>query len=220
MNRNSPTVRHEFRMLPRGIVSSTNPADVIHFYYWPIIGWLFRKRCRMLLDIVGNRHYDSILEVAYGSGVLFPSLASMGNRLYGVDLHENAKTVGDMLGKLDVHAHFMRGDAMSIPCKDESVDCVVSLSMVEHLTDPGAAIGEMLRVLKPGGTLGLGFPVRNPWMDAGIRAFGFDTRKIHPSSHRDILRAVEKHRPIENFVKVPSFFPTDFSFYNCCSVTK
>jgi SAM-dependent methyltransferase len=49
------------------------------------------------------------------------------------------------------------GDAEELPFADETFDTVVSLGSLEHFLHPEAAIAEMARVLKTGGTLILTF---------------------------------------------------------------
>lgn len=48
--------------------------------------------------------------------------------------------------------------ADDLPFLDDSVDGLVSISVLEHLRDPDRALAEMLRVLKPGGVLLLFVP--------------------------------------------------------------
>jgi len=50
------------------------------------------------------------------------------------------------------------GDARSIPLSDASMDVVLATQVLEHIPDPVAVIGEIRRVLKPGGTLLLSVP--------------------------------------------------------------
>lgn len=50
------------------------------------------------------------------------------------------------------------GDAHRLPFRDEALDVVVSQEVFEHLTDPQVALGEVARVLKPGGQLYLQVP--------------------------------------------------------------
>lgn len=42
-------------------------------------------------------------------------------------------------------------DATRLPFKDASVDCVFSRTFMEHVPEPGKALAEIARVLKPGG---------------------------------------------------------------------
>jgi SAM-dependent methyltransferase len=50
------------------------------------------------------------------------------------------------------------GDARVMPFADASMDVVLCTQVLEHIPDPIAAIGEIRRVLKPGGTLLLTVP--------------------------------------------------------------
>lgn len=45
------------------------------------------------------------------------------------------------------------GDALQLPVKSESVDLLVSSSVIEHLPDPERAASEQFRVVKPGGSV-------------------------------------------------------------------
>jgi len=50
------------------------------------------------------------------------------------------------------------GDARVMPFSDASMDVVLATQVLEHIPDPIAVIGEIRRVLKPGGTLLLSVP--------------------------------------------------------------
>jgi len=190
------------------------------YYYWPLVGWFYRKRLEMMLDIIGDGPYESILEVAYGSGVFMPTLARLCRSLHGIDLHDKVDIVQKTLGKGNVRAQLVSGNALNMPYENERFDCVVCVSMLEHVVNPGDFIDEMLRILKSGGVLALGFPCRNPAMNIFFKMLGFNPRKIHPSSHKDILNALHS-RPVTLVARAfPSVIPLDSALYCCCLVRK
>jgi ubiquinone/menaquinone biosynthesis C-methylase UbiE len=49
----------------------------------------------------------------------------------------------------------VEGDAQSLPLPDASTDAVMLVSMLHHVDDPGAALAEARRILRPGGRLAL-----------------------------------------------------------------
>ena len=62
----------------------------------------------------------------------------------------------------------MRGDATRLPFADATFDCVVTSEVLEHIQDDVAAIAELARVLRPGGSLAVTVPTWWPekinWM--------------------------------------------------------
>ena len=52
----------------------------------------------------------------------------------------------------------LRGDATRLPIADASLDLVISFDVLEHLHDDTAAVAEVRRVLRPGGTYVVAVP--------------------------------------------------------------
>ncbi|MFH1549893.1 MAG: ubiquinone/menaquinone biosynthesis methyltransferase [Planctomycetota bacterium] len=77
------------------------------------------------------------------------------------------------------------GSAQCLPFGDDSFDVVVSAFGVRNISDPGAALAEMARVLKTGGVVGILEFVRP---DRATRAARFYLRRIIPLVGRMILR--------------------------------
>jgi SAM-dependent methyltransferase len=95
-----------------------------------------------------------VLDVACGTGVAALTAARMGARVTGLDLtpellaraRENAQ-----LADLDVEWH--EGDVEQLPFGDAAFDVVLSQYGHIFAPRPEVAVSEMLRVLRPGGTI-------------------------------------------------------------------
>ncbi|MGH9087406.1 MAG: class I SAM-dependent methyltransferase, partial [Acidimicrobiales bacterium] len=68
-------------------------------------------------------------------------------------------------GELDegtVRAGAVRGDALRLPFADATFDRVIASEVLEHISDDVAAMGELARVLRPGGTMAVTVPRFGP----------------------------------------------------------
>ena len=107
-----------------------------------------------VVGIAGITAGQDVLDVGCGTGVVALTAARTGARVRGLDLtpallehaRENARVAG-------VEIDFVEGDAEALPYADASFDVVVS--QFGHMFAPRAevSLSEMLRVLKPGGTI-------------------------------------------------------------------
>src|SRR5688572_14105731 len=144
---------------PRGTLTPNNDVDPLAFYYKPVVGRVFRARIDLGLSLLDDR-YDSLLEIGYGSGLLLPTLARATGRLLALDLEPPPPGLEGFLRGRGVEATLLRGDVRAIPLPDREADCVVAFSIFEHVG--GAALdqglGEVARVLRPGGTFLVGCP--------------------------------------------------------------
>jgi len=95
-----------------------------------------------------------VLDVGCGTGVVAVTAARLGARVTGLDLtpalleraRENAQVAG-------VEISWREGDVESLPFEDARFDVVLSQFGHMFAPRPEVAIAEMLRVLKPGGTI-------------------------------------------------------------------
>jgi len=107
-----------------------------------------------LVKRAGVRAGQRVLDVACGTGVVSVTAARVGARVTGLDLtpelleraRENARIAG-----VDVDWH--EGDVEKLPFGDAAFDVVLSEFGHIFAPRPEVALGEMLRVLKPGGTI-------------------------------------------------------------------
>ena len=206
------------RIPPRDVVPKPDDDDPIDYYYKPLTGRLYRARLARAVDLLGDARYAALLEIGYGSGVFLLELAHHADRLAAIDIHPQSAAVDEMLTGLGVEAELFEASLFELPFAAGEFDALVCLSVLEHLTELSRALDEFRRVLEPGGVAVLGFPARNPLTDAFFRLAGYSPRAIHPSGHRDILGAAERHPGfrVERREHFPSLLPMSFSAYVLC----
>ena len=211
-------MRDELLIPPKGMAPKPDGDDPIDYYYHPLVGWLYRARLGLAADLLGARQFDSLLEVGYGSGIFLLELARHADRIAGIDIHTESASVNGMLERLDLEADLREGTLFELPWEEGAFDALVCLSVLEHLVELDAALDEFRRVLRPGAVAVLGFPARNPLTDSFFRLVGYNPRAIHPSSHTDILGAVERHPgfTVEARRRFPRLLPTPVSAYVAC----
>ena len=97
---------------------------------------------------------DRVLDIACGTGVVSITAARMGAAVTGLDLTpELVQRARENAHISQVEVEFHEGDAESLPFADSSFDIVLSQFGHIFAPRPEVAISEMLRVLKPGGTI-------------------------------------------------------------------
>jgi len=95
-----------------------------------------------------------ILEVGVGRGDLLVQMAGESVELFGCDLSEgNLAAASARFRSLGFPVSLCHADAESLPFRAASFDAVYSLSVLWYLPNPGAAVAEMCRVARPGGTI-------------------------------------------------------------------
>ncbi|OBA60500.1 methyltransferase [Mycobacterium sp. 1100029.7] len=83
-------------------------------------------------------------------------------------------------------AKAVAGDALSLPYPDETFDCVIASEILEHITRDDAAIAELIRVLKVGGTLVVTVP---RWLPEQVCWLLSDEYHANLGGHIRIYRA-------------------------------
>lgn len=112
---------------------------------------LFREWAPRVLGAADVDEGDRVVDVACGTGVLARAAAdcvTASGRVVGVDPNPGMLTVA---GRLDDRVDWRSGTAEALPCADGSFDRVVSQFGMMFFPDAQRAVGEMMRVLAPGG---------------------------------------------------------------------
>ncbi len=94
--------------------------------------------------------HGSVLDVACGTGDMASELCSRGCTVVGVDLSEEMLAIAR---RKVVNGKWEMADAENLPFEDGSFDAVTCAFGVRNFVHLEQGLSEMLRVLKPGGTM-------------------------------------------------------------------
>lgn len=116
---------------------------------------------RAVTRAVAPRPEDRVLDLAAGTGTSSLALAASGANCVACDFSlgmlrsgvTRVSAVARRRGTPPGAVRFVAGDAMHLPFRDESFDAVTITFGLRNVTRPQAALGEMLRVTRPGGRL-------------------------------------------------------------------
>lgn len=122
------------------------------------------------------------LDVGCGAGLLSEPLARMGAEVTGVD------AAAENIGAARAHAE---GQGLTIDYRageldqlgDGRFDLVVSMEVVEHVTDPAAFVAGLAKRLAPGGLLILSTPNRTALSRLALITIGEGLGKIPKGTH-------------------------------------
>jgi trans-aconitate methyltransferase len=126
-----------------------NAAEVYEEFFLPA---LFQQWVTHVANAAGVQAGHRVLDVACGTGVLARAIAERvgSNHLVGVDVNEGMLEVAKRKAP---EIDWKQGQAESLPFDDNTFDKVVSQFGLMFFQDRPAALREMRRVLKPGGSM-------------------------------------------------------------------
>jgi len=199
----------KLKLLPYHEYSGVDRNDPLRFYFWPVIGKMYRRRIELCLaECAGG---ERVLEVGFGAGVTFLNLHDKYKEIYGLDLNASVEDVAAVFRARQIETHLQNGSVLTTPYPDDFFDTVLLISILEHLkpSEQIQAFGEARRVLKPGGQVIYGVPVERRLMVAMFWLLGFNIREHHFSTQKDVFDAansVLKKVKVIRMQSVPSFF--------------
>lgn len=137
---------------------------------------------------------DDVLDIACGTGNAAIQAALAGGEVTGVDLTPELFEAGRRrAARAGVEVEFVEGDAEALPFEDSTFDVVLSTFGLMFAPRHAVAAGEVARVLRPGGRIGLA-----TWDPAGTVGEMFRTMARHlppppPIAQSPLLWGEEAH---------------------------
>jgi ubiquinone/menaquinone biosynthesis C-methylase UbiE len=160
-------------------------------YPGPLLDWVIAQ--------AGVRPGDAVLDLGCGTGILTRLLAERGLKVVGVDPNQ------DMLDQArqaspESEIDYRRGDAETTGLRDGSVS-LVTVAQAFHWFDLDSALGEIHRVVRPGGRAAALWNIRGegPFMgayDALLRRFSSEYEVLE--SWESTLERLKRHTRVRD----------------------
>ncbi|MTH78786.1 class I SAM-dependent methyltransferase [Paracoccus aestuariivivens] len=127
-----------------------------------------------MLDRIRGRGFENALDVGCGEGRFCRMMAELGLATTGID--PTARLIETARAR-HPQGEYLEAQAEALPFADASFDLVLSYLTLIDIDDSNAAIAEMARVLRPGGTLLISnlnsFSTAGSWQGEGDSARGY-----------------------------------------------
>ncbi len=128
--------------------------DIHSMFYDATFGRLVKRRIERAIHHMNISETDLVLDLGIGTGVslnYYPQHA----RVTGVDLSAGMlrKAREKIRERQLSHANVFQADALRLPYADACFDAVAISFGLRNVEDPAAALRELRRVTRPGGTL-------------------------------------------------------------------
>ena len=129
------------------------PLETAEIYESKFVPALFADWAPHVVETGDVAAGQSVLDVACGTGIVARTAAErvgLSGRVVGVDLNKAMLTVAE---RVCPGVELRQADVTALPFEDGTFDVVLCQMALMFFPDPGAAIREMGRVVKPQGTV-------------------------------------------------------------------
>ncbi|HUO71413.1 MAG TPA: methyltransferase domain-containing protein [Solirubrobacteraceae bacterium] len=128
---------------------------------------------RAMVALAGLEPGVRVIDLACGTGNAALHAAAAGAWVIGIDSAPRLLEVArDRARARGLSVHFREGDLLDLPVADDAADLLLSVFGVIFAPDPGGALGEIARVVRPGGRVLLSAWVPAGPIDAMLTAMG------------------------------------------------
>lgn len=104
--------------------------------------------------MVGERKVGALLDVGTGTGRILELLSDKADRLVGIDASAAMLSVARAnLNRAGIAARLAQDDVYALSLPSDRFDLVIIHQVLHYLDDPGRAIREAARTLRPGGQI-------------------------------------------------------------------
>ncbi len=178
------------------------------WFQTPIGSLVKRYECDLLLELLQPQQGETILDVGCGTGIFSIEILSRGPGIVGLEL--SRPMITRALKKARGYPFQpVVGNMMSLPFSDGVFDKTVSMTALEFVADAAAAVAELFRVTRKGGTVvATTLNSLSPWATRRMRKAAEGHRLFQKMFFRspDDMHAVA---PVDGIVKTAIHFAKD-----------
>ena len=144
---------------------------------------------RLLADTPGSSHLD----VGSGTGALAAGAAAIGRTVVAVDADPEMVA----LSSATVPGSVVQGSLPCLPFADGTFDAVTANFVINQVSDPGAAMGELARVVRPGGRVAATIWPAEAAAWASLVAGAFDAAGVVPGASSRLAAELDFERSVD-----------------------
>ena len=163
---------------------------------------LSRPECLDLRERVSSRLSGEVVELGFGSGLNVPYYPQGVTRVQAIEPCVSARNMAaGRVANSHVSVEFSGLDGQKLALENDSVDSVLSTWTLCTIPDLSKALGEVMRILKPGGSFHFLEHGQAPEQDSGVRRW---QDRLTPLS-RALGGGCHMNRPIFDLIKSANF---------------
>lgn len=202
------------------------------FYETKGVGYVQNAGHLAVRSLQGSNIYGITLDLGCGDGAHYPYFREPDGCL-GIDMDQQAL---EGLKKRFPNFLVIRADGHTLPIRDQSINCIISIYNLEHMVYLDLALEEMVRILSPGGDIFISVPTEGGFAWGIARNLGrnlllakkFTTtplnyKRISEIEHINCIQQLEKafkryfeiKKRIFSPLHIPSFHLNLIVTYHC-----